>query len=268
MNQDESPPSLFSFGGGRQSTAALVLAARGEINFDHFVFSDVGDDSENPETVRYVQDVAIPFAAKHNISFQVVRWTRRKQGPTTLLEYCFEQKRSIPLPVSFPGTGPTNRTCTIRFKIDPVARLHKSMGATAQRPGVLGLGISFDEVDRMRTRCRHPWQIPSYPLVDLRLTAAQCVELVTDAGLPTPPNSACWFCPYQTRAMWKRRAETHPDLIEGALALEETLSARSERLGKGPCHLSVHGRLMGLLAQQELFGVDGSVGCDSGACWT
>src|SRR5947209_1941983 len=47
---------VFSFGGGVQSTAALVLAARGEIDYQTFLFANVGGDSENPETLRYVRE--------------------------------------------------------------------------------------------------------------------------------------------------------------------------------------------------------------------
>lgn len=65
MTCDQPPPRLrsFSFGGGWQSTAALVLAARGVIDFRTFLFANVGDDSENPETIEYVHQHAMPFAA-------------------------------------------------------------------------------------------------------------------------------------------------------------------------------------------------------------
>lgn len=48
---------VFSFGGGVQSTAALVLQAQGKIDFDMFVHANVGDDSEHPDTVAYMRDV-------------------------------------------------------------------------------------------------------------------------------------------------------------------------------------------------------------------
>lgn len=54
----------FSYGGGVQSTAALVLPAQARIDFPVFLFSNVGDDSEHPDTLRYVEDVAKPYAAK------------------------------------------------------------------------------------------------------------------------------------------------------------------------------------------------------------
>ena len=47
---------VFSYGGGVQSTAALVLAAQGKIDFPTFLFANVGDDSEHPATLRYVRE--------------------------------------------------------------------------------------------------------------------------------------------------------------------------------------------------------------------
>jgi hypothetical protein len=57
----------FSFGGGRQSTAALVLAAQGKIDVDLFVFANVGADSENPDTLDYLERWSKPYAAAHGI---------------------------------------------------------------------------------------------------------------------------------------------------------------------------------------------------------
>jgi hypothetical protein len=42
---------FFSYGGGVQSTAALVLAAQGKIDYPVFLFANVGDDSEHPGPV-------------------------------------------------------------------------------------------------------------------------------------------------------------------------------------------------------------------------
>ena len=58
---------VFSYGGGVQSTAALVLAAQGRIDYQTFLFCNVGADSENPETLEYVEQVARPFAARHGL---------------------------------------------------------------------------------------------------------------------------------------------------------------------------------------------------------
>lgn len=67
-----APPAgglrVVSYGGGVQSTALLVLAAQGRIDYPVFLFSNVGNDSEHPATLDYVRDVAIPFGEAHGIS--------------------------------------------------------------------------------------------------------------------------------------------------------------------------------------------------------
>ncbi|MEU9091729.1 hypothetical protein [Streptomyces sp. NPDC048428] len=45
-----------------QSTALLVLSVAGRINFPTFLFSNIGDDSENPAPLQYIRHVAVPFA--------------------------------------------------------------------------------------------------------------------------------------------------------------------------------------------------------------
>ena len=47
---------VFSYGGGVQSTACLVLVAQGKLGIQTFLFANVGDDSEHPATLRYVRD--------------------------------------------------------------------------------------------------------------------------------------------------------------------------------------------------------------------
>lgn len=44
---------VISYGGGVQSTALLVLAASGRIDFRTFLFANVGDDSEHNATLVY-----------------------------------------------------------------------------------------------------------------------------------------------------------------------------------------------------------------------
>lgn len=70
----------FSFGGGVQSTACLVLAATGRLpEYRHFVMADVGADSENPATIDYVEHVAKPYAEKNGLAMITVQ-RRLKDG--------------------------------------------------------------------------------------------------------------------------------------------------------------------------------------------
>lgn len=73
----------ISYGGGVQSTARVVLAALGEIDYRIALFSNVGDDSEHPATVTYVRDVATPWAAAHGVEMTSVTADAPADGPPT-----------------------------------------------------------------------------------------------------------------------------------------------------------------------------------------
>ena len=92
------PVRLFSYGGGVQSNAVLALQASGEVYYDVFVFSNVGDDSENPDTLAYIEEYAKPFAERHGIPFFEVQKTRRDGRKDTLVDWIYRTERSVPIP--------------------------------------------------------------------------------------------------------------------------------------------------------------------------
>ena len=107
------------------------------------------------------------------------------------------------------------------------------------RPGAsVGLGISLDEFQRMRTNSGLEWKQPHYPLIDLRLDRSQCMTLIAEAGLPVPPKSSCWFYPYHSTRNWQELRTRRPDLFEKAVQLETLINERRAALGKDRVWLS------------------------------
>jgi hypothetical protein len=45
----------------------LVLVSQGQIDYQTFLFSNVGAESENPATLAYLHEVAIPYAKRHGL---------------------------------------------------------------------------------------------------------------------------------------------------------------------------------------------------------
>lgn len=221
----------FSFGGGVQSTAALVLSARGEIPYRVHVMADVGEDSEHPDTVVYVRDVAAPYAAANGLQLVTVRKATRRPEWESILAKLQRTATSIDIPVRMANGAPGRRSCTADYKILPVARWVKAQGATDATPSTVGVGISLDEADRMRDS-RIAWVRNAYPLVELGLTRADCEQVINEAGLPPAPRSACWFCPFQRPARWLEMRDGRPDLWAKAVELEASLNLRREALGK------------------------------------
>lgn len=278
MSQPARPPDpAFSFGGGQQSVAALVLAARGEIDFRTFLFANVGDDSEQPETLRYIEEYAKPFAAKHGIELVELHrigrsGPRRGEVRTLLADLQRPESKSIGIPVHLNGGGPGTRQCTERHKIKVIADELARRGATDENPATVGIGISLDEIHRANNRTRIPHERVVYPLLELGLRRTDCQRIIRAAGLPVPPKSACWFCPMKRPSEWHELRRTQPELFDKACALEDQLVERRIRLGKDPAYLTGLGRP---LRQAIPAGVDllpladeGDGACDTGWCMT
>lgn len=265
---------VFSYGGGVQSTAALVLAAQGKIDYQTFLFCNVGDDSEHPDSLKYVQEVAMPYAKANGIALHEIQRHLRTGEPETLYGRLTKPgSRSIGIPVRMSNSGaPGRRSCTADFKIgvvDKWIKEHASDTIRAMRRNVLlryevktldkatvqllmndlqaffqeyepirvGLGISIDEVQRVKPNMDIDtiyWKANAHPLifdVPKPLTRQDCMNIIERAGLPIPPKSACWFCPYHRLSKWQDMRQNESELFWRAAALEKFLNERRKKLG-------------------------------------
>ena len=248
---------VFSSGGGVQSTAAQVLAAQGKIDYRVFLFANVGDDSENPDSLAYVHDVLIPHAAAHGLEFHELR--RQTNNSETLLQKTRHEHRSIKIPVRMKNGAPGARSCTQDFKR---AVIRQRLGAGEH---VVGLGISRVAIGRMRTDSGYKNIVNEYPLIDLRLRRTDCLRIVAEAGLPTPPKSACWFCPFHNQAAWHDLRLKHPGLFAAAVELERELTAKRAALGRDPVYLTPKGQPLDVAIGDQL-AFEGLDNCESGYC--
>ena len=259
---------IFSFGGGVQSTAALILASQGKIQYDEFVFSNVGEDSENPATIEYVETYTKPFAEKHGIKFTEIRKTRFGK-PVSLYEYLVGDNKSIAIPVYLANGMPANRICTTDWKVIAIAKYIRESG---HREATIGLGISVDEIHRAHTlppegrKVSGMIQHVEYPLIDLGLSRADCHRIIQDAGLPDAPKSSCWFCPYHRTSAWTEMRMEQPELFDRAVELEKRLNEKRDNIGKDKVTLHRSGlpldQAIGL--QDNFF--DEFDNCESGYC--
>ncbi|WP_262401754.1 phosphoadenosine phosphosulfate reductase [Actinomadura sp. CNU-125] len=264
-------PTTFSFGGGWQSTAALVLAARGELPIDTFVFANVGDDSENPATLAYLREHAAPFARRNGLRLIELHRTRRDGTIETLYgRLTREGSRSIPIPVRMSSGAPGTRSCTADFKIRVIGRWLKRQGAGPGNPATVAIGITVDEIHRANNRRGDPHERLVYPLLDMGLRRADCPRIITSAGLPVPPRSACWFCPFRSVSAWQNTRRDDPELFERACRLEETLNHRRRLLDRDPVWFTrFNAPLSEVIPTDAPLPLDGGDGsCDGGWCFT
>lgn len=260
---------VFSFGGGVQSTAVLVLAAQGRVTYDAYIFSNVGEDSENPDTLAYFRVFAQPFALRFGLPLIEIRKQWRDGRAHTLLQALRAEKRGVMIPARMTNGAPGNRNCTKTFKIDVIAKWQREHGATTESPAITGLGISTDEIRRARTDSGIAYQKLEYPLLSLRLSRDDCKRIITEAGLPLPPKSSCWFCPFKTYREWASMKRDKPALFRQAVALEAELGQRMGAIGRDPVWLSQHCRpLEDAFSADQLSFDEAWDTCESGYCFT
>lgn len=257
----------YSNGGGVQSTAMLCLVASGDLPPGPFLFANVGADSEHPDTLAYIANHARPFAAAHGI--EMVELHKARKGERDTVRQALERGRMV-IPVRRSAGGPPmSRSCTAEFKIGVIGKELKRRGATTDDPWRVCIGISVDELERAKPGVdpRAPWQVRTYPLLDLGLRRADCLAVIADAGLPLPPKSSCFFCPFHSLETWRTLREKQPDLFAESVAIEAKMSAATTD-GR-PVFLTRYGVPLdqAVTVEQRLFDPDDD-GCDEGFCMT
>lgn len=270
--QNQMFRKVFSCGGGVQSTACLVLAAKKEIDFPVFIFANVGDKAEDPLTIQYIQEVLKPYAKTSGITWIDVQKKNRKGVAVDLYDDLLRPTRTINIPVRMKNGSPGNRNCTAEWKIKPIAKWIKTNALGCE----LGKGISTDEPHRATPSRESDVYKSVYPLMELGIDRAQCLRIVKEAGLPQPPKSACWFCPYKTGQGWTDMKTRRPELFNKAVELEQVLNEKRRAIQKDEIYFSGLGASRGLgldqvfVAQNSLFPewIDEQDGCESGYCMT
>lgn len=270
---------VFSFGGGWQSVAVLALQALGKLPkpYDAFVFASVGYESE-PETHDYFTNVAMPFAEEFGIRLEMT-WKERAGEQHHLIDAVMTEERlGIPIPIWMPGQRLSRRACTSDWKIEVVNRWIKTQGVSH---ATVGIGISMDE----QTRCdpaRMEWHSEyagrnlgftrryDYPLIDLQMWRDQLVNVYAEAGIPTPPKSACFYCPFSSRSRWIELKRNHPERFQKAVEMQRVINRKRAHLERGGFWLHVDGDLETAVSDQlPLWDLEtGDGDCSSGYCFT
>lgn len=296
------PLRVLSYGGGWQSTALLVLAGTGRLDIDAALFANVGDDSEHPDTLAYVREIAIPWAVEHGVPLHVLDRIKRDGTRETLWgRLTREGSRSLPIPVRMSNGAPGTRSCTADFKIKVIGKWLKQHGASKTTPAAVHIGISVDEIQRANTRRVEPHERIVYPLLDLGVRRTDCGRIISDqrlsvrhaqrlreivdelptniarqlrasnfTRLPIPPKSSCFFCPFHRPSTWEAMRAEEPELFERSCQLEDLLNDRRVALGKDPVYLTRFNRPLRRVvdAGVQLLPLTDDSGCDSGWCMT
>ena len=102
--------------------------------------------------------------------------------------------------------GMVMRQCTNDYKIQPVKdsirRLHKLEPRKRMKPTELWLGISTDEIERMKDSRMYNVKY-FYPLIYHMISRNDCIRFFKENNFPVPIKSSCVFCPYHSNDFWK-----------------------------------------------------------------
>lgn len=120
-------------------------------------------------------------------------------------------------------TGILRRKCTAEYKAAPLDRKMRELAGLSPGQRSDGIvvtryvGISLDEAHRMKDS-GNKWSINRYPLIEKRMSRADCLLWMKRNGYPEPKKSACYFCPYHSNETWRDMKDNHP--IEWQRAVE------------------------------------------------
>jgi 3'-phosphoadenosine 5'-phosphosulfate sulfotransferase (PAPS reductase)/FAD synthetase len=201
---NNTQPVIVSYGGGRDSTALLIEMVRRQWRPDAILFANVG--SEKRATYDFMP-VFDSWLRRHDFpGITEVKYTPVR-APYETLEGNMIKNATLP------GAAFNKHSCAMKFKVEPqqkwTRRWRPAQEAWARGEKVLKLiGFEAGETYRMkRADARaHSGKADKteakrfefrMPLMEWGYDLARCIEIITSAGLPVPPKSACYFCPFQ-----------------------------------------------------------------------
>lgn len=188
---------VLSLGAGVQSSTLLLMACEGELQIDAAVFADT---QWEPWWVYQHLDGLERTAKAAGIPLYRV-------GVGSLRQDALDGKTESWMPVysKNPEDGKIQqlkRQCTRNYKIRPIRRQVALLNGGFRRQVDQLIGISLDEWERMRTSdVKYIRNV--YPLVDLRMTRADCIAWLRAHEYPVPRKSSCIGCPLRTGAEWR-----------------------------------------------------------------
>ena len=207
---------VLSLGAGVQSSTLLLMAVHGELELDAAIFADTGWE---PAAVYKHLDwleqetfkAEIPL---YRVSAGDIRTNALAGGYADMPLYMESPDGSRHM---------GRRQCTNQYKLRPIRAKLREL--SHHKPVDLLVGISLDEWQRAKD-ADVKWITHRFPLIDQRMTRANCVTWLERHGYAEPPKSSCIGCPFQTPRQWRRLT---PDEMHDAVAFDEAIRDLSPR---------------------------------------
>lgn len=242
----DGAPVIVCYGGGVDSTAMLIKLHQHGIVPRFIGFADVG--GEKPETYEYVELMSRWCESVGFPAITICRHQTLDSTPYSDLEGNNVSNETLP------SLAFGMKSCSIKWKQNPQdkAIMGCARGANKCDPHPLwieaqGLGIKpvkligYDAGPADQRRAARLMSSDDnfsyrYPLQQLGMDRAECIQTIIEAGLPVPVKSACFFCPASQKWELYWLAGQHPELFERALQMEhKAMIGRHSRWGSDDC---------------------------------
>lgn len=196
--------TIISLSGGKDSTAMLIKMLENKIPFDEVIFIDTGVEFDEMYThldlIEQKTNIKITrLKAPKSYEYYLLEHEKTK-GKTNLKGYSF--------------ATPVSRWCTQLLKKSVINKYLKE-----KYPNEIiceAIGIAYDEIDRIdKERLAKGTVI--YPLVDLKITEKQALELCYKHGYTWNglynlfDRVSCWCCPLKSLKELKVLYEKYPN---------------------------------------------------------
>lgn len=217
--------TFLSLGAGVQSTTLALMCAHKEIEPmpDAAIFADTHEPAHVYSHLTWLSK-QLPFpiitVRKGDIFNDVLYAAKHGKRVGNPPFYCLNEDGSKAI---------LTRVCTVEYKVNPLIReMRAQLGfAKGQRiknaQATQYIGISLDEVTRMKESPHPNWLTNRWPLVEKRINRNGCFRWMEKHGYPKPPRSACTFCPYHADDYWRYLKNEFPEEFEEACLFDEAI---------------------------------------------
>ena len=208
---------IISLGAGVQSTTMYLMSCNGELpRADYAIFADTGWEPQSVydhlERLKAMNEIPILTVSAGNIRHDALNKAKTRFA-------------SMPMFTKEPATGKVSmlrRQCTREYKVEPLQKKCKELGAKAKDPAEVWIGISIDEAHRMKDShvkyTQHRW-----PLIERRIDRASCRVYLEKAGWLNVPKSSCIGCPFHSDSVWLDLKKNAPEEWADAVAFDRAI---------------------------------------------
>lgn len=278
MNTPDYDLTYISLGAGVQSSAMLILSADGRHNVpraDLAIFADTKDEPpwvyeqlqrlaaySKPRGIPVVvvgRDESLSEAMRNRwVPIPAFTWSESKKTLATVdVATDFSLEPGAKKAIRIRDDGILHRQCTSEFKIRPIetyvrAHLGYTPKQRVKKRARSLIGFSCDEVSRTKPS-QVKWITQEYPLIDAGLYRGHCMEIVEQAGMPTPRKSACVFCPYHSDRFWAELKRDHPDQFARAVEVDHQIRDKDSRKEVENYQRSATGKTKGGITSDAIY---------------